>query len=190
MEDPGIERKAERSKSCHAGAKIRPQVKSRTGTHGAVADDGIGIPGSAMPHAAKATAAGSDLGLEHGGYAIAEREIGKAHDAGAYPCRTVLSAVAHGSDAGTEFDFAYRPHLDRPGGAVHRMAFVEHGCDYLVSRPEIGQQVGQQIAIAPHVPQVMVRVDDGEVGLEDRLRRRLGQPRLVGPEDPAELRRL
>src|SRR5258707_6060526 len=35
----------------------------------------------------------------------------------------------------------------------------------------------------------MVGVDDGEGGLEDRLRRRLGQPRLVGPEDPAELRR-
>src|SRR5437660_7915771 len=120
---------------------------------------------------------------------VDDLDIGESYDAVTYPCRTVLSAVAHGGDAGTEFDFAYRPHLHRPGGTVHRMAFVEHGRDHLVSRPEIGQQVGQQIAMARHVPQVMVRVDNGEVRLEDRLRRRLGEPRLVGPEDPAELRR-
>ena len=77
--------------------------------------------------------------------------------------------------------------ISRPGGAVHRMAFVEDGRDHLVPRPEIGQQVGQEIAIARHVPQVMVGVDDGEVGLEDRLGCGLGEPRLVGPEDPAEL---
>src|SRR4029077_8879756 len=111
IEDPGIERQTERCQPRHAGAEIRSLVKPRAGTHGAVADDGVGVPGSAMPHAAKTAAAGSDLSLEHRGDAIAEREVGETHDAGAYPRRAVLSAVAHCGAAGTEFEFAHRSHL-------------------------------------------------------------------------------
>src|SRR5207245_8854726 len=39
------------------------------------------------------------------------------------------------------------------------------------------------------LPQVVVGVDDGELGLQDRLGRLRGQPRLVRGVDPPELRR-
>ena len=47
----------------------------------------------------------------------------------------------------------------------------------------------EQVAMIRPVPQVMVRVDDRQVRLEDRLARGPGQPRLVGWMDPAVLGR-
>jgi hypothetical protein len=38
------------------------------------------------------------------------------------------------------------------------------------------------------IPQVMVGVDDGQVGLEDRLDRLLREPRLARGGDPSESR--
>ena len=42
----------------------------------------------------------------------------------------------------------------------------------------IGQQVGQQVAVRGEIPQVMVRVDDGQIRLEDLLLRQ-AQPILA-----------
>ena len=62
-----------------------------------------------------------------------------------------------------------------------------------------GSRIGSGGCLASHAsfgglirpfPQVMVRVDDRQLGLEDRLGRRLGQPRLVRRADPAVTGRL
>ncbi len=193
MEQPGIERQAELHEPRHAGTKVVAPVEAGAARHGAVADDRVGVPGRAMAHAAKAAGPGGDLGLEHVGHAIAQGQVGVAHDAGADAGRAVATAVAHGRHAGAELDLAHRAHLGGSTRAVHRMALVEDGRHDLVARfvtlAEIGQQLIEQIAVARHVPQMMVGIDDREVGLEDRLGSSLGQPRRIRHEDAAERRR-
>jgi hypothetical protein len=49
-----------------------------------------------------------------------------------------------------------------------------------VARAGVGDQLVQQVAMVGMVPQVMVRIDDRQVGLEDRLLRALGEPGVVG----------
>jgi hypothetical protein len=66
------------------------------------------------------------------------------------------------------------------------VAFHEHGGDDVVTGAEVGQQVVQEVPMVRPLPQVMVRVDDRQRGLEDRLGRRAGQPGRVGWPDAAE----
>lgn len=49
------------------------------------------------------------------------------------------------------------------------MALDEHGGDNVVARAEIRDELVDQVAMIGPDPQVMVRVDDGQVGFEDRL---------------------
>jgi len=42
------------------------------------------------------------------------------------------------------------------------------------------EELVQEIAMALPLPQMVMRVDDGQLGFEDRLGRRLGEPRVVG----------
>ena len=142
-----------------------------------------------VAHAAEASAAGAQVRLQHGLDAIAQREIGEADDAGGDLRRAVLAAVAHRRHAGDELRLAHRPHLDGAVRAIHRVALEEHGGHDVVPGAEIGQQLVQQIAVIRPDPQVMVRVDDRQLGLEDRLGLRPRQPRLVGRADAAVLRR-
>src|SRR5206468_10250739 len=57
-------------------------------------------------------------------------------------------------------------------------------------RAEIGPELVQRVPMVPPLPQVMVGIDDRQRGLEDRLGRLLGQPRLVRRADPSEPCRL
>jgi hypothetical protein len=57
------------------------------------------------------------------------------------------------------------------------VALHEHGGDDVVAGVEIGQELVQQIAVIPALPQVMVGVDDRQRGLEDRL----GRPARPSP---------
>ena len=190
MEQPGIEHQAKLLQALHAGADRRVEIEAGPRHAVAVADDGIGIPAGGIADAAEAPAAGGDLGFQHGGHAIAQGEVGKAHDAAADARRPVAAAVAHGGDAGHELDLAHRLHLLGPARAVHRAAFLEHRGHDVVPGVQVGQQLVEQIAEARHVPQMMVGVDDRQLGLEDRLGRRLGVPGVVGLEDAAKARRL
>ena len=81
-----------------------------------------------------------------------------------------------------ELDLADRLHLVRSAGAEHRLAFEEHRRDDVVAAAEVGQQLGQEIEAARRrVPEMMVRIDDRQLGLERRLGRPLGEPgREVG----------
>ena len=92
-------------------------------------------------------------------------------DAGTDAGFAVAAAGAHRRDAVGELDLADRAHLRRPVGAIHRQPFQIHGRgDVVAAGGDVGQQVGQQVAPAFRpVDQVMVRIDDRQVGLEGRL---------------------
>jgi hypothetical protein len=57
----------------------------------------------------------------------------------------------------------------------------------VVAGGDVGEVFVEQVAMVVADPQVMVRVDDRQAGVEDRLGRVLRQPRFVGCEDAAEL---
>ena len=90
-------------------------------------------------------------------------------DAGAMPGLAVDAARAHGGDAVDELGFAHGAHFDRARGARHRTRLHEDGGDDVVAALRIRQQFIEQITPVGPVPQMMVRIDDGQIGREDRL---------------------
>ncbi len=80
-------------------------------------------------------------------------------------------------------------------GEVRNNDFLVNG-GFFVFRSDIfdyiheGEELVEQIAVVRAVPQVMVGVDDRQVGIEHRLAWLLRQPRVVGREDPPEPGRL
>jgi hypothetical protein len=81
----------------------------------------------------------------------------------------VDTARAHGGDAVNELGLAYGAHILRVGGANHRAGLHEHRRDDVVTAVGIGQQLVEQIAPAWAVPEMMMRIDDRKVRLEDRF---------------------
>ena len=96
-------------------------------------------------------------------------QIDIADDAGDAARRAVFARGAHRRDAGDELGLAERFQLLRAVGAVHLAAFHEAGRDDVVAAAEIGQQILEQVAVARPVPQMMVRIDDRQIGFEDLL---------------------
>ena len=85
MEYPGVQRQAERAQPGKARPEIRAPVDVRS--RRAVADDRVGVPVAGVANAAEPAAAGADVRLQHRLDAVAQREIGEAHDAGGNPGR-------------------------------------------------------------------------------------------------------
>src|ERR1044072_7108647 len=129
MDPPGCEHQPEPLELLHAAADFRAKILAGSRHAVAVADDGIGVPAAGLACTPEAPTAGRNLGLQHGGHAIAQGEVGIAHDAAADARRPVRAAVAHGGDAGHELDLAHGFHLLGTVAAVHRAAFLEHGGD-------------------------------------------------------------
>jgi len=119
--------------------------------------------------AAEAAVAGGDLRLQHARDAVAEAKVGMPDDGGAQAALAVAAARAHRRRAIDEFDFADRLHLRRAIGAVHLAAFDKDAVRNVVPALGIGEQLVEQIAMALPIPQMMMRIDDLERGLEDLL---------------------
>ena len=126
-----------------------------------------------MPDAAEPSAAGADMRLQHRPHARPKPQVGMADDAGADLRLAVATRGAHRRDAIDELGLADRPHLLRPARAMHRAALHEHRGDDVVATVGVGQQIVEHVAPARPFPQMMVRIDDRQLGLEDRL----GPPR-------------
>ena len=118
--------------------------------------------------AAKAAAARVYLGLEHPLHRRPERQVGIADDAGADLGPSVCPGGAHRRHAVGELDLADRPELSWTRGAVHREPFEIDGRGDVVSRSNVGEQLGQQVAagLGP-LDQMMMGVDDRQTGLDD-----------------------
>ena len=119
---------------------------------------------------AKPAAARHDHHLEHRLDPGAERQIGVADDAGADLGLAIGARCRHRRDAVGELDLADRAQLNGPAGAIHRQPFeIDRGRD-VVAAAGIGQQIGQQVAAGIlAIDQMMVRIDDRQIGVEDLL---------------------
>jgi hypothetical protein len=124
-----------------------------------------------MADATQAVAAGADVRLQNRLDPAAQSQIGVADDPGADPRLAVESARTHGGDAVDELGFADRPHLYRAGAAVHRAGLHEHRRDDVVTAAGVGQQFIEEVTPARPVPQMVVRIDDRQVGLDWRTGR-------------------
>jgi hypothetical protein len=189
MKRPRVEGQAERGKAAQARAEIRLPEEMQAVRGLTIADDRARVPRARVAHAAEAPAAGPDVRLQHWSHAVAEREVGEAHDARGDARRPVGAARAHRRHAGDELGLAHGPHLLGSRRAIHRMALHEDGGDDVVAGADVVEELVQEVAVVGPLPQVVMRVDDGQVGLEDRLRRLLREPGFVGRVDAAELRR-
>ena len=96
----------------------------------------------------------------------------------AAPRRAVAAARRHGGDAVDELGLAQGAQLRRTVGAVAGRALDEHGQLDLVAAAGVGEQVGEEVAVRGEIPEVVMGVDDGEVGLQ-RLLLRQAQPVLA-----------
>ena len=92
---------------------------------------------------------------------------------------------AHRRHAVGELGLADAAQLGRAVLAVHRMAVDEHGADDVVAGLGVGQQVVEHVVVAGALPEMMVRIDDRQLGLERRLAH-LGDPVEIGRHHVAE----
>ncbi len=124
-------------------------------------------PGRAVADAAQAAVGDRDVPLEDSLGARAEPQIDKADDAGDATRRPVFARGAHRRDAADELGLAERFELLGPVGAVHLAGLLVAGGADVVTAADIGQQLREQIAIARAVPEMMVRIDNRQIGLDD-----------------------
>lgn len=122
-----------------------------------------------MTDAAEAVAGGAEMRLQHRLHLGAQAEVGMADDAGADLRRSVDAAGAHRGDAVDELGLADGAHLLRPVGPVHGAGLQVHRGDDVVAAVQVFEQLGQQIAPARPLPQVVMRVDDRERRIKDLL---------------------
>jgi hypothetical protein len=174
--DPRLEGEVVRRQPLHAAAERRLLHQPRRRYIGRAADDRR-VVGRDLADAAEPPAGRRDLSFQHR-VEIVEAQIGKADDAGADP-RLAAAPVALLGDRADEFALADAAHFLRPARAIARAALDEHGRDDIVARIAVRQQFVEQIAAARVIPQMMVRIDDRQIGLEDFLPQ-LAEPFGVG----------
>src|SRR5262245_5288000 len=125
MIHPGVQGEAERGEPRQTGPKVRLQQHMRPGSRAAVTDHRTGVPASRMAHAAESSTTGPQMRFEHRLDELAQRQIREAYDASSDARWPVEAAGAHRRNTSDELSFAYRAHLLRAAGTVHRVAFLE-----------------------------------------------------------------
>src|SRR5262249_41202893 len=130
---------------------------------------GVAVPGGGMADAAKAALTGGDFRLEHGLGAFAEQEVDVADDAGADSGRTRAAPRAHRPDTLGGFNLPHRNKGPRSSDAVHRAGLDIDGRNDVVTGSNVGGDLLDQIALAVAIPQMMMRIDDFAVGIENFL---------------------
>ena len=101
------------------------------------------IPRRVVAHAAEPAPAGLLQRLEDRLHGVAERQVGVADDAG--DRRAVAAPIRLLGDRRHPLDLSDRPQLDRPVGAVLRVALDEHGAHDVVAGAGVGPQVVQRV---------------------------------------------
>jgi hypothetical protein len=167
--DPGLERKAELAELGEALAERRQREQPRRRRGVAAADVGAGIERGGMADALEAAVPHPDVALQHFGHRGALGEVGAADDAFAGENRAIAAARRHRRDAADELGLADEAHRLRPAGSIERAALDEDGALDVVAAGQVAQQLWQQVAALRKVPEVMVRIADRELRLEDRF---------------------
>ena len=99
--------------------------------------------------------------------AIAKKKIDMADDAGAGSRRTIETACAHGGAAIDKFGLADRSVRDRTVCAIHRRGLHKHCRFHIVAGVHVGEEFGQKVVIEGPVHEMMMGVDDRQIGVDD-----------------------
>jgi len=152
----------------------------------AVADLLVRVPGGGNPDALEVAVACGHVGLQHLAHVVAEGDVGEPDDAGCGLRRSVLVAGAFGVLLGGELGLTDR--LQRFGTvlAVLGMALDVDAGRHVVAGVHVGRVLSDLVAVAGVVPQVVVRVEDGQLGQQDLFGWLPAQPLLVRGQDVAE----
>ncbi len=164
---PRVEGEPERAKPLYAAAK-------GVGGHEVVGWFGVcaanlfaWVECRCVANPAKAAPPGSDVCFEYIVHLVAKRHVGEAHDA------LDLCTVANTQigDVGNRLGFTHWSHSIGSIGAITPRAFHVHSALDVVSGTGICLQVGEQIsAHSIAIPQVMMRIDDGDLREQGSLR--------------------
>ena len=115
--------------------------------------------------------------FQHRLHLVAQHHVGVADDASAKPLVAVATTGACRGDAVDEFDFASGLHCRGRVGPVHRTGLDVDGCDHIVTAVQIDQLLIGEITAPLVIPEMVVCIDDGQIGL-DRWLVRPGKPSL------------
>ena len=170
--DPGVEPVAQTGEHADPLPEVGPSEQTGRGEMALAAARPVGVPGGAVPDPPESAAPGPLVGHQDLLDGPAEHEIGEGDDAGdpgSAPVGTGRGLV------GRIDRLADRPERLGTVGPVGAAALDEdRGLDP-VPAARVLPQLGELVAVAGQVPQVVMGVADGQVGL-DRL--------LHGPSQP------
>ena len=128
-----------------------------------------------MPNTAKPIGTRRLQGFQHRRDPLAEVQIGMPDDGRGGAARAVQAAGTRGGLTLDEFDFADGTHFFRSVLAVHRAALDEDRGAHVVTALHVRRQFVQQIALIGNarratIPEVMMRIADGQLRFQGRLR--------------------
>src|SRR5580658_2723444 len=178
---PGLEREPELAELREPLAKRRQPIKTWRRRGVAAADVGARIVSAGVADALEAPVARPDVALQHLAHRRAAREVGARNDALAGQHRPIAPARGHRRLAADELGLADELHRLRPARPIERAALDKDGALDLVPALQVRQQLRQQVAAVGEIPQVMVRIADREVRLEDGF----GHQLSLRPTKPA-----
>jgi hypothetical protein len=160
---PRVEAQAEFPERGEAFAElgvVAVEVPCRIGV--AVMDRGLLVlPAGGMADALEAWAGSGHVRAQDFLGTRTDGQVDQADDACRDPCRAIVAARRHGSDAVDELRLAKGAILRWTIGAIAGRALDEHGRLDAMPAAGIGQQIGQQVAVGRKIPQMVMRVDDG-----------------------------
>ena len=188
LKQPGIERQAKRAQMAEPGAKGVVAVKPLRRVEGRAQHVRIGIPGGCVANAAKPGRCGLQR-LEHGPRGITGGQVGMPHDRGTRAVIAVKPAGALRRHAVDECNLAHRFERGIAIGVIERAAFHIDRADHVVPGGYFGMQfvkgvIGRQLdrrderviglgkmrQQRPQIPQMMMRIDDRQIGFENWFR--------------------
>ncbi len=133
-----------------------------------------------MANPFEAATARGDVRFQHRVDPIPQLAVGMADDAGAGTQGAKPAGLAFLRCFGDEDGLTHWAQVDQAVREVFGPALDEHGRQDVVSGLQVGDQIFQQIAIGPRLPEVMMRVDDRQLRFQHRLRQHR-QPARANP---------
>jgi hypothetical protein len=121
-----------------------------------------------LSNAAEATSRGFDVRLQHRIDPFTGTKFGVPDNRGA-DTGAGLASLRFRCDGRNEFRLANGAHLLGSGRSIGPEALEEHGGNDIVASGHIGQQLVQVVLAARSIPQVMMRVYDGQIRIQDVL---------------------
>ena len=207
LEQPGIEGETVTGICCETSAECIGTIEALRCMEGRSEYLGIGVPGCGMPNTAKAAVTRCHKRLDHRLDRIACGQVGVTDDRSTRPVVAIEPARSLRRDAIDEFDLTHRLHRLIARGVIERAAFHEDRAHDVVTAMRIRKELIEGVIGCANdrleeivsgfwkgrkqwaqIPQVVVRIDDRQVGLDDRFGHVWLSPiRAIGPNSCPQL---